>query len=74
MPEGRGADEPDQAAQADPAKRGEFYAEAQKLAWEGAPRIFLGVPQNISARTNTLSGVYMPPDRGFLLEEAEFAE
>lgn len=59
---------------ADPAKRGEFYAEAQKLAWDGAPWIFLGVPQNIAARTNDLSGVYMLPDRGFLLEDAEFAE
>ena len=59
---------------ADSAKRGEFYAEAQKAAWDGAPWIFLGVPQNISAKSNTLSGVYMLPDRGFLLEDAEFAE
>lgn len=59
---------------ADPAKRAEFYAEAQKLAWEGAPWIFLGVPQNLSAQSKNLSGVYMLPDRGFLLEEAEFSE
>ena len=59
---------------ADPAKRAEFYAEAQKAAWEGAPWIFLGVNQNLSAKTKSLSGVYMLPDRGFLLEEAAFAD
>lgn len=59
---------------ADPAKRAEFYADVQKLAWEDAPWIFLGVPQNLSAKSKNLSGVYMLPDRGFLLEEAEFSE
>lgn len=59
---------------ADPAKRAEFYAEAQKAAWAGAPWIFLGENQNISAKSKTLSGVYMLPDRGFLLEEAAFSE
>jgi glutathione transport system substrate-binding protein len=59
---------------ADPAKRAEFYAEAQKVAWAGAPWIFLGENQNISAKSKTLSGVYMLPDRGFLLEEAAFSE
>ncbi|SIS51329.1 glutathione transport system substrate-binding protein [Paracoccus saliphilus] len=58
----------------DPEKRGEFYADAQKLAWEGAPWIFLGTAQNISAQSNTVTGVHMLPDRGFLLEEAEFTE
>ncbi|WOC15076.1 glutathione ABC transporter substrate-binding protein [Pseudochrobactrum sp. MP213Fo] len=59
---------------ADPAKRAEFYAEVQKAAWAEAPWIFLGVPQNISAQSNKLSGVYMLPDRGFLLEDAEFTD
>lgn len=59
---------------ADNAKRAEFYATAQKAAWEGAPWIFLGVNQNISAKSKTLSGVYMLPDRGFLLEEAAISE
>ncbi|MFT3688637.1 ABC transporter substrate-binding protein [Paenirhodobacter sp.] len=59
---------------ADPEKRAAFYAEAQKLAWAGAPWIFLGVPKNIAARTKDLSGVYMLPDRGFLLEDAAFAQ
>ena len=59
---------------ADPEKRGEAYAEVQKQAWDGAPWIFLGVPQNIAGKIKSLSGVYMLPDRGFLLEEAEFAE
>lgn len=59
---------------ADPAKRAEFYATAQKLAWDGAPWIFLGTPDLISAQTKDLSGIHMLPDRGFLLEDAAFAE
>ncbi len=61
-------------ATADPAKRAEAYAEVQKLAWQDAPWIFLGVGQNIAAKSKNLSGVYMLPDRGFLLEDAAFAE
>ena len=61
-------------ATADPAKRAEAYAEVQKLAWQDAPWIFLGVGQNIAAKSKSLSGVYMLPDRGFLLEDAAFAE
>lgn len=59
---------------ADPAKRAEFYAEAQKVAWEQAPWLFLGVQKNISAKRAELTGAYVLPDRGFLLEEAAFAE
>lgn len=59
---------------ADPEKRAAAYAEAQKLAWADAPWLFLTVGENIAARSSDLSGVYMLPDRGFLLEEAEFSE
>ncbi|MDT1062401.1 glutathione ABC transporter substrate-binding protein [Paracoccus sp. CPCC 101403] len=59
---------------ADPAKRAGFYETAQKLAWDGAPWIFLGVSDVISAQSKDLSGVYQLPDQGFLLEDAAFAE
>ncbi|MDB6452522.1 glutathione ABC transporter substrate-binding protein [Falsirhodobacter sp. 20TX0035] len=59
---------------ANPEERAGFYATAQELAWEGAPWIFLGVADLISAQTSDLSGVHMLPDRGFLLEDAAFAE
>lgn len=61
-------------ATADPAKRAEAYAEVQKIVWQDAPWIFLGVSQNVAARSKNLSGVYMLPDRGFLLEDAEFTD
>ncbi len=57
---------------ADPAKRGAFYADAQKRIWDDAPWIFLGASQLITAQSKTLSGVYMLPDRGFVVETAEF--
>ena len=44
----------------------------RKLAWDGAPWIFLGVPELIAAQSKDLTGVYMLPDRGFLLEDAAF--
>ena len=59
---------------ADPAKRAGFYETAQKLAWDGAPWIFLGVSDIISAQSKNLTGVYQLPDQGFLLEDAAFAE
>lgn len=58
----------------DPVKRGEFYANIQKATWQDAPWLFLAVPQNLSAKSKNLSGVYMLPDRGFLLEDAEFTD
>ncbi len=57
---------------ADPAKRGAFYADAQKRIWEDAPWIFLGTSQLITVQSKALSGVYMLPDRGFVVETAEF--
>lgn len=59
---------------ANPDERAGYYADAQKLAWEGAPWLFLGVADLVSAQSANLSGVHMLPDRGFLLEDAAFAE
>lgn len=59
------------------AKEGERaaqYAEAQKVAWDEAPWIFLSVPKNYSAKQKSLSGVYIQPDRMFVVENAEFKE
>ncbi|AXC48448.1 glutathione ABC transporter substrate-binding protein [Paracoccus suum] len=54
--------------------RAKFYAEAQKIVWDDAPWIFLSVPKNYSAKQKALSGVYIQPDRMFVVEEAEFTE
>jgi glutathione transport system substrate-binding protein len=59
-------------ATADPAKRGQLYGKAQQLIWQDAPWVFLGVSQLLSAKDKTLNGVYVLPDRGFVLEEASF--
>ncbi|MHC5308278.1 glutathione ABC transporter substrate-binding protein [Bartonella sp. LJL80] len=72
-------DEVDQALSdglktADDAKRAELYAKVQKIVFEQAPWIFLGQKQNISVSNKKLSGVYMLPDGGFVLEHAKFAD
>lgn len=59
---------------ADPDERAAYYETAQRLAWEGAPWIFLGVTDLIAAQTSDVTGVHMLPDRGFLLEDAAFTE
>ncbi|RJE79691.1 glutathione ABC transporter substrate-binding protein [Paracoccus sp. JM45] len=59
---------------ANPEERATHYETAQKLAWEGAPWIFLGVADLIAAQTADVTGVHMLPDRGFLLEDAAFSE
>lgn len=58
---------------ADEAKRAEVYEKVQKIVFEDAPWIFLGQKQNISAKSKSLSGVYMLPDGGFLLDGAKFS-
>ncbi len=57
-------------ATADSNKRAALYADAQKLVWNDAPWIFLGVDRNLSAQSKKLSGLYMIPDGGLLIEEA----
>lgn len=57
-------------ATADSSKRAALYADAQKLVWNDAPWIFLGVDRNLSAQSKKLNGLYMIPDGGLLIEEA----
>ena len=57
-------------ATADSSKRAALYADAQKLIWNDAPWIFLGVDRNLSAQSKKLTGLYMIPDGGLLIEEA----
>ena len=57
-------------ATADPNKRASLYADAQKLIWNDAPWIFLGVDRSLSAQSKKLTGLYMIPDGGLLIEEA----
>ena len=57
-------------ATADSNKRAALYADAQKLIWNDAPWIFVGVDRNLSAQSKKLTGLYMIPDGGLLIEEA----
>ncbi len=57
-------------ATADSKKRAALYADAQKLIWNDAPWMFLGVDRNLSAQSKKLNGLYMIPDGGLLIEEA----
>ncbi|SKA27064.1 glutathione ABC transporter substrate-binding protein GsiB [Consotaella salsifontis] len=59
---------------ADPEKRAEFYKTAQELIWKEAPWVFLGTEQILSAKSKDLTGVYALPDRGFIVETAEFKD
>jgi glutathione transport system substrate-binding protein len=57
-------------ATADPKQRATLYTDAQKRLWDDAPWIFLGVDRNLSAQSKKLTGLYMIPDGGLLIEEA----
>jgi glutathione transport system substrate-binding protein len=57
-------------ATADSNKRAALYADAQKMVWNDAPWVFLGVDRNLSAQSKKLNGLYMIPDGGLLIEEA----
>lgn len=59
---------------ADDAKRSALYAHTQKVIFENAPWIFLGERDNLSAKSKKLSGVFMLPDGGFILEDAKFSD
>ncbi len=56
---------------ADPAKRQAAYDIAQAQIWKDTPWIFLISDDNVSAKTKTLSGIYVLPDGQMLMEEAE---
>lgn len=57
---------------ADADKRGAQYARAQQLIWKDAPVIFLGNPDNLTALSRDLEGVYMLPDTTFAFNHAHF--
>lgn len=59
---------------AEPAKREEAYAKAQKLLWEEAPMIFLTVDQSASGYRNTISGITILPDGSFSLAEGKIVK
>lgn len=58
---------------ADPAKRGQLYADAQARIWKDAPWIFLAVENVLAAQSKKLSGAYRIPDGGLLLDEAQLS-
>ncbi|MDE2335662.1 MAG: glutathione ABC transporter substrate-binding protein [Rhodospirillales bacterium] len=58
---------------ADPAKRGAAYAKAQKLIWDDAAWVFLGVERILDARDKNLQDAYRLPDGGLMLDAARYA-
>ncbi|MDR3437369.1 glutathione ABC transporter substrate-binding protein [Telmatospirillum sp.] len=59
---------------ADDDKRAVAYKTAQDLIWKDAPWIFLGVDQIISAKSKSLSGAVVLPDRSLNFEQALFRD
>jgi len=59
-------------ATADEAKRAEAYAKVQAQVWQDAPWIDLAVEHVLSAQAKDLSGVFVLPDRGFVVEDPAF--
>ena len=61
-------------ATADPDKQAEIYGEAQTIAWEAAPWLFLGNDQILYASKSYLSGAYVSPDGAFNFTNAVLAQ
>lgn len=59
---------------ADPEKRAAAYAEVQKLIWEDAPWVFLGVEDTMAGMKNYLKGVYLLPDGAMNATQAEIVQ
>ena len=53
----------------DPAKRASAYAIAQKVAWEDAALLYLGMSHNLAAYTKKLKGASMRGDQQFQLDD-----
>lgn len=49
-------------ATADPEKRKEAYANAQKIVWGDAPMVFLTVDETSFASRNNITGIFTTPD------------
>jgi glutathione transport system substrate-binding protein len=56
---------------ADPNKRSQAYADAQKLIWQDAPWAGLIVEDTMAGRKNYLEGVYLLPDGSLSVTNAE---
>ncbi|GBF10061.1 MAG: glutathione ABC transporter substrate-binding protein [Tepidibacillus sp.] len=67
------ADEAIQAAlkTADAEQRKAAYAKVQKLIWEDAPWVYLGVDETIFGKRDYLQGAYLLPDGALSVENAE---
>lgn len=59
---------------ADEEEQAKYYGEAQKIAWEAAPWLFLGNDSIIYSTKSYLSGVYVAPDGAFNFAHAELAQ
>lgn len=59
---------------ADEEKQGTYYKEAQKMAWEDAPWLFLGNDEILYSTKSYLSDVYVSPDGAFNFVNAKLAQ
>lgn len=59
---------------ADPDKLAKIYADAQKIAWEDCPWLFLGNDKVVFASKSYLSGVNVAPDGAFNYADAKLAQ
>lgn len=59
---------------ADPEEQAKIYADAQEMAWNDAPWLFLGNDQIIYSTKTYVSGVYVGADGAFDFTHAELAQ
>ena len=55
-------------------EQAKYYSDAQKIAWEACPWLFLGNDQIIYSTKSYLSGVYVSPDGAFDFANATLAQ
>lgn len=61
-------------ATANEEEQAKYYGDAQKIAWEACPWLFLGNDQIIYSTKSYLSGVYVSPDGAFNFANATLAQ
>ena len=61
-------------ATADEAEQAEIYGQAQAIAWEECPWLFLGNDQLLYSTKSYLSGAYVAPDGAFNFANAVLAQ
>lgn len=59
---------------ADENEQHDIYAQAQKMAWEAAPWLFLGNDEVLYSTKSYVSDVYVLPDGAFTFNEAKLAQ